>query len=273
MPLREFSLRLSTSGPREINDDGRGVPPALFAADLPVRCAEFLDRRPLGVRSAFTSMQPNDRAEILEELHNTLVEQQPLRLVLNYQAWNETMDVFAYWILLWTDGEDYFLYRYPSQWDLPTDKDKISLIPLATKIPKSYYNPSIPSDIELTPAPSPLPDGTFIKRYQPIDWDPAIPESTAFVETVLDEAQVCEKIKQYGPHRNVCEYRGYVHRDGFITGLCFQRHEKTLDATVKDGDPVDMQTILDGIKLGLEHLHGIGLVHVRPFIPSSCTGF
>lgn len=82
-------------------------------------------------------------------------------------------------------------------------------------------------------------------------------------ETVIYEARVSETIRIHGTHKNVCEYRGYIQKDGLITGLCYQRLEKTLEAAVEDGDPIEMQAILDGVRCGLDHLHSIGIVHVR----------
>lgn len=192
-----------------------------------------------------------------------LIDPGRLRLLHCYEMWTETLDAFAFWALLWTDGEDYFHYRYPSRWDLPTDEHKTALIPLATKVPKSCYRPQIPSDIYLTPASLPLSDNIFVKMSEPIEWDPEKPESTSLAETVIHEARTCETIGMHGPHRNVCEYRGYIRKDGLITGLCYRRYEKTLDVAVRDGDPIDAQAILSGIKCGLEHLHSIGIVHVR----------
>lgn len=93
-------------------------------------------------------------------------------------------------------------------------------------------------------------------------------------ETVLHEAGVVEKIRMHGRHKNVCEYRGYLEKNGLITGLCYQRLEKTLEAAVEDGDPIEMQAVLDGVRRGLEHLHGTGIVHVRYAVhrSSSYTG-
>lgn len=54
-----------------------------------------------------------------------LFSSERLCLLRSYEAWTETMDAFAYWILLWTNGEDYFLYRYPSRWDLPPRRTQI----------------------------------------------------------------------------------------------------------------------------------------------------
>lgn len=201
-----------------------------------------------------------------------LVDPGRLRLLHSYPAWSDATDDFLFWILLWTDGEDYHHYRYPSesQWDIPPDENKITLIPHATKVPKSCYCPPIPSDIDLTPAPLPLSDDTFVKSFEPIDWDPEQPESTSLAEEALDEARTCETIRKHGSHSNICEYRGYIHKDGMITGLCYRRHGKTLSEAVKEGETIDAQAILNGIKCGLEHLHTIGIVHVRistiPFI-------
>ncbi|EIM88958.1 uncharacterized protein STEHIDRAFT_145749 [Stereum hirsutum FP-91666 SS1] len=83
--------------------------------------------------------------------------------------------------LLWTDGQDYFHYRYlsmePSYWQKQNQPH-----PSLLKIPRSFYYPAIPS--EITPASFQLPNKTFIKQYRPIDWGLSIPESM-LVETDL----------------------------------------------------------------------------------------
>ncbi|EIM85564.1 uncharacterized protein STEHIDRAFT_59209 [Stereum hirsutum FP-91666 SS1] len=168
------------------------------------------------------------------------------------------MENFAFWSLVWTDGEDHWHYRYPSR-RLPEDTSV--LIPHAVKIPQSYYRVPISAGIALTPTPLPVPEDSFIKTYNLIEYDPETSsQSSALADLLLQEAQVCEILAKH-PHRHVCEYRGYVQKNGMITGLCFKQYGKNLYEALRDGDVIDHRKILDGVKSGLEHLHALGLVH------------
>lgn len=184
---------------------------------------------------------------------------QHLRLIHKQQAWDMDMENFAFWALVWTDGEDHWHYRYPSR-RLPEDTSV--LIPHAVKIPQSYYRVPISADIALTPAPLPVPEDSFIKTYNLIEYEPETSsQSSALADLLLQEAQVCEILAKH-PHRHICEYRGYVQKNGMITGLCFKQYGKNLYEALRDGDVIDHRKILEGVKSGLEHLHTLGLVHV-----------
>ncbi len=65
-------------------------------------------------------------------------------------------------------------------------------------------------------------------------------------------------------HQNVAQYYGYVEKDGLMDGLCFKRYGQTLSEAVRTGliRREDVEPSLDQVKKGIEHIHGLGLVHV-----------
>lgn len=63
------------------------------------------------------------------------------------------------------------------------------------------------------------------------------------------------------PHDNVAHYLGCVVKAGRITGLCFRKYEETLLDRLKDGRSVDVESCLQQVKAGINHLHQLDLVH------------
>lgn len=211
-----------------------------------------------------------DKTGSKDELHaGSNTEHPNLRLLHRMEAWSTDLDEFAFWGLVWADGEDYFHYRHPYR-QLP--EDPCVLFPNAHKIPRSYYMAPISilthtdsdkkSSSTLTRAPDPPPEGCFIKTFNPVYFDPDQPHSTRVADSLIHEARVCEKLKQHPQHRNVGEYYGYIEKGGLVTGLCFRRYGKNLGRAVEDGDVVDVKNVVEGVRSGLEHIHGLGLVHV-----------
>lgn len=188
-------------------------------------------------------------------MDTTNVGHGPLRLIRDLTAWDEKLDCFAFRILVWTDGEDFFTHRH---YDRHDPEDPSELAKLAQKIPRSYYLPDAPPGLTL--APSPLPLDSFIKSPIPIDYEPARADSTLDADMVTREARVCEKLLA-NPHPNICRYYGIVEKDGRIAGLCFQRIDRELKEAITEGAQLDVSSIIEGVKRGLHHLHSLGIVH------------
>ncbi|KAH6982279.1 hypothetical protein BKA56DRAFT_632339 [Ilyonectria sp. MPI-CAGE-AT-0026] len=94
-----------------------------------------------------------------------------------------------------------------------------------------------------TPAPEPLP----VNRW------PAV--------HLLSEATVCEILKKH-PHPNIARYLGCVVEGGRIKVLCFVKYAMTLCQMVRDRTtPLDVDKCMRGIEDGVQHLHGLGLIH------------
>jgi len=63
------------------------------------------------------------------------------------------------------------------------------------------------------------------------------------------------------PHPNIAQYLGIVVKDGRIRGICFAEYSRTLSQMLKDGTSFQRDVVLGGIKAGIQHMHGLGLVH------------
>ncbi len=81
---------------------------------------------------------------------------------------------------------------------------------------------------------------------------------------MVQEARVCEMLMKY-PRENVARYYGYVEKDGLMVGMCFKRYGQTLSDAIRTGliRREGIEPSLDQIKKGIEHIHGLGLVHVN----------
>ncbi|ESK89396.1 serine threonine-protein kinase [Moniliophthora roreri MCA 2997] len=171
-------------------------------------------------------------------------------------------DTFAFWSIIWSknDDEDYYIYNYPSQ-DLPLDFE-LRFQSEAQLIPRAYYRPSRPPLLTIAASSSDLSSSSsYIKKPLPLSYEPESPEDTSVADGIIREALVLESLTRLGGHGNICEYRGFVEREGYISGLCFKRYGKSLEDAVRDGDEVNVEEVLKGIKSGLEWLHSHGWVH------------
>jgi serine/threonine protein kinase len=114
----------------------------------------------------------------------------------------------------------------------------------------------------------------FIKRPNLLSYFPCSQTSkTRIADEVLQEVQVCEKLK-LEPHLNIAEYIGCEVNDGKISGICFKQYKESLQqrlnpehlnkrafARSANLDEKWCSSIIEGIKKGLDHLHALGLVH------------
>jgi serine/threonine protein kinase len=114
----------------------------------------------------------------------------------------------------------------------------------------------------------------FVKRPNLLSYYPCTQTSkTRIAEEVLQEVQVCEKLK-LEPHLNIADYIGCEVNDGKISGICFKQYTESLQQKLNPGhlnkralarsvvlDEKWCCSIIEGIKNGLDHLHALGLVH------------
>ncbi|KAF5392034.1 hypothetical protein D9757_003215 [Collybiopsis confluens] len=182
----------------------------------------------------------------------------PRELVTAYEAWSDESDTFAFTTLIFTDGSDYYYSNHPDR-RFSDDDDKLSFADHAILIPRSYYQPSpLP---HFHRALLTQPARTYIKKFVPsIIENPESLATTSVADLMSQEADIYHNISQYS-HPNICEYRGIYVVDGIMAGLCLRQYSKTLAEAVKDGDRVDVDSIISGIKSGLDHLHKLGYVH------------
>ncbi|KAK0421582.1 kinase-like domain-containing protein [Armillaria borealis] len=173
----------------------------------------------------------------------------------------EAADPFHLREILWSDGEDFFYLQLPTRRPRDEDDEARSALSRGAKlVPRSLYQ-TIPPP-ELLRAPEPLPEDTYIKVGTIFYFHPEDPEKSAIWQYMIQEAHVCETLMKY-PHQNVAQYYGYVEKDGMMVGLCFKRYGQTLSDAMRIGliRREDIEHSLDQIKKGIEHIHGLGLVH------------
>ncbi|KAK0439285.1 uncharacterized protein EV420DRAFT_1231926, partial [Desarmillaria tabescens] len=115
---------------------------------------------------------------------------------------------------------------------------------------------------ELIRAPEPLPDDSYNKVGTIFHFHPEDLDRCAIWPCMIQEARVCETLMKH-PHPNVARYYGYVEKDGLMVGLGFKRYGQTFEESVKKGVILkeDVESSFDQIKKGVEHIHGLGLLH------------
>jgi serine/threonine protein kinase len=114
-------------------------------------------------------------------------------------------------------------------------------------------------DPKFTRASQSPPADIYIKRPSILMYGD-IPASGKLTHQVLNEVEVCETLRK-NPHPNIAQYLVCTVEDNRITGLCLVRYDITLSDKLKLGASIDVNRCLQGIRRGVEHLHGLGLVH------------
>src|SRR5579862_4452345 len=125
-------------------------------------------------------------------------------------------------------------------------------------IPASRIWPPFPKSF--TRAPKPLPHDCYVKRPSLLYYGDT-KASTELSRLLFNEAEVCE-ILMGSPHPNIARYLGCIVEDGRITGLCFVKYGMSLlERATKSSPSIAIDLCLQGIRAGMEHLHGLGLIH------------
>ncbi|KAI8954509.1 hypothetical protein F4801DRAFT_605430 [Xylaria longipes] len=132
------------------------------------------------------------------------------------------------------------------------DIKKLNII----RIPEDHIWPL--ADPKFTRAPEPLPATSYWKRPCLLDYDVKEPDFYPIV--MLKEAEVCEILRKH-PHPNIARYLGCIIKDGWIKGLAFDKYPVTLGAMLEEETPFDKDRCIRGIEAGVQHMHGLGLVH------------
>lgn len=174
------------------------------------------------------------------------------------EVWDEGAENFCYTAVVLEIGRSYYLARFPGRATNFTAEEVNKLKETAKLVPPEHLWP--PAEDGLTAAPNPLPRGCYIKQQRLVAYE-SMSEPFWPKDLLLKEARTCELLRA-SPHPNIAEYLGYVRDNGRMRGLCFAKYGKTLADWLKDGDrKLDAEEILNGIRSGIEHLHGLGLVH------------
>jgi hypothetical protein len=110
-----------------------------------------------------------------------------------------------------------------------------------------------------TQAPEPLPSDCYLKRPSLLYYDDTS-DSHDCCDQILNKVKACEMLRLY-PHPNIAQYLGIVVKDSRVRGICFAKYSRTLSQMLKEGTPFQRDVVLGGIKAGIQHMHGLGLVH------------
>lgn len=85
-------------------------------------------------------------------------------------------------------------------------------------------------------------------------------EGTWAADVFLREALIAERIATRD-HPNVCRYLGAKVSNGYLVGLAWELHGKTLYEAVVQHDLLDLPAIINDVRQGLLHIHSLGIVH------------
>lgn len=135
------------------------------------------------------------------------------------------------------------------------DPEALQQVPILS----SRIWPAFPSD--LTRVPEPLPDDCYVKRPCLLYYGDSEEAPTELATLTFHEAKTCEILKK-SPHPNIAQYLGcLVNEHNRTKGLCFKRYEETLAQMVGRAHHFDRNLCLESIRLGIKHLHGLGIIH------------
>jgi serine/threonine protein kinase len=135
-----------------------------------------------------------------------------------------------------------------------------------TPCPRAAYLlnifPTRQANPHLTMAPDPLPDNSHTKHPNLISYADKPDHASAHrvCRSLLREIEVCELLRAH-PHPNISEYLGCALQQDRIIAACFVKYTDTLADRLREGSAIDHNRLMDGIRHGLEHIHGLGFCH------------
>lgn len=183
-----------------------------------------------------------------------------MEIVESSQAFTEEGDdlAFSHTMVILKEGDQFFYATTKSR--------KVDVSTLDPKpIPTSQIFPLFRDG--LAKAPEPLPIDCYVKRPNLLNYGDT-EASSNISSLILHEVEICEILRQR-PHQNIARYLGCtVDAQERITGLCFARYTKRLwESASEDNPSLDRDLCLVQIESGIQHLHGLGLVHndINPF--------
>ncbi|KAL9612218.1 MAG: hypothetical protein Q9167_003167 [Letrouitia subvulpina] len=169
---------------------------------------------------------------------------------------NDSEPFFAHTRVILRQGAQYYYAKSSHRYRNISDIDPLALE--AVPIPDSHRRPAFPPT-GLTRAPEPLPQDCYIKSPSLIQYEEG--EGSTFIGSImLHEAKMCELLRE-SPHPNIAKFLGCLVEGDRMTGLCFVRYGETLSDMVTKGRPFDKNACLADIRMGIEHLHGLGIIH------------
>lgn len=115
-------------------------------------------------------------------------------------------------------------------------------------------------DQRFTLAPSPLPEGVYVKHPRMVHYSPE--SQGALADRFLNEVSTYEALKDK-PHPNIAPYYGCVVEDGRITGIALKHYSSDLIERLEKGGITKEQgsAYAAGVEDAARHLHFHGYAH------------
>ncbi|KAF5004589.1 hypothetical protein FDECE_8919 [Fusarium decemcellulare] len=168
--------------------------------------------------------------------------------------------VFDHTRIILRKGKDYFSAIVNQR---ERELERLDLSSLEkTPIPRESFCPEFKEGF--TRAPESLSPGSsgdvYLKQPSLLPWDPTDTNPRQIAEVVLQEAEICETLKE-NPHPNVVRYLGCLVEDGRIVALVLAKYRMQLSDKLAESSPAERQMYYEGVERGVQHLHQLGLVH------------
>ncbi|KAF4335305.1 hypothetical protein FBEOM_10852 [Fusarium beomiforme] len=103
-------------------------------------------------------------------------------------------------------------------------------------------------------------EDVYLKKPNLIVWDAENSNPSSIADLVLQEAEICETLKQH-PNPNIVRYFGCLVEDDRIEGLVLGKYTSKLSDKLADSDPAERMRPYEGVDRGVRHLHKIELIH------------
>ncbi|KAK4700576.1 hypothetical protein P7C70_g5667, partial [Phenoliferia sp. Uapishka_3] len=128
----------------------------------------------------------------------------------------------------------------------------------STHLPKSELFPRASDTFPPTVASSTLEPNSFVKIIGITSYKPG---DTTYLEMTTrhleHEVATFETLKHH-PHPNICEYRGCLVDEGFVTGIVLKEYPEDLSYC---REKVNRQMVMRDIGAAIQHLHSLGIIH------------
>ncbi|KAK5686626.1 hypothetical protein LTS10_002747 [Elasticomyces elasticus] len=106
-------------------------------------------------------------------------------------------------------------------------------------------------------------DGRYIKRANLVGSEDA-EVAKILPMIVLEKAKILHSLEQR-PHPNLVGFYGCILKDNRIAGLVLEKYPRTLEQYFhqdhSDFNHFKAQTLMEGLRAGVKHLHSLGLAH------------
>lgn len=165
---------------------------------------------------------------------------------------------YCYTNVILRNGDTFYSARTSVRLGAAINIEELELFPISME---DIYPPY---SLDFTLAPIPLPVDCYVKRPSLLDCGTGAGSCPR--DLLLAEARICEILKK-SPHPNIASYIGCISQGNRIAALCFAKYHVTLATRLEEDYALDRDDVCRGIKLGIQHLHRLGLSHndINPY--------